>query len=277
MNAATADAGSNAAPAPDQAPRFDRKVALVTGGASGIGETVCRRLIREGARVALLDRDRTAAEALAHELGPRALALIADVSDETQVEDAVRNAARAFGRLDIAINSAGVSGGAFPIHELERERWKSTLAVNLDGTFFAIKHAARAIIAAGRGGVIVNLASICSVQAAPGLHYCVSKAGVEMLTKVAALDLMPHGIRVVAVGPGLTDTPMNRKAGITSDPRALEAFLANVPMRRAATTGEIASAILYLASDEASYITGTTTYVDGGILLRCYPERRREA
>lgn len=254
--------------------RFEGKVAFVTGGASGIGAAVSRRFIDEGGSVGIVDRDIEKAEVFAAELGSAAKAIAADVSVEDSVEAAVRRVVDTFGRLDVAVHCAGVGSGVTPIHEVSAERWHRTLATNLHGTFYCVKHAARAMIAAGSGGAIVNITSILADQVSPGIFYGVSKAAVDMLTKISALDLVEHGIRVNAIGPGLTDTPMNHIA-ITNVPSTLAAFMENIPMRRMGSVDELAAAILFLAGPEAGYITGTTLYVDGGILLRAYPTRPR--
>jgi NAD(P)-dependent dehydrogenase (short-subunit alcohol dehydrogenase family) len=254
--------------------RFERKVAFITGGGSGIGAAVAGRFVSEGGSVGIIDRNVDQAAELANSIGPNALAVTADISKEEEVQRAVSEVVGKFGRVDVTVNCAGVGSGVTPIQEVSAERWHRTLATNLDGTFFSIKHTARAMIEQKSGGAIVNITSILAGQASPGIFYGVSKAAVDMLTKISALDLMEHGIRVVAVGPGLTDTPMNH-AAITSVPATLASFMENIPAGRMATVHELAAAILFLASDEAAYITGTTLYVDGGILLRAYPKRPR--
>ena len=178
-----------------------------------------------------------------------------------------------FGRLDIAVNCAGL-GFAVPLVEQTEAQWDTVLDVNLKGVFLCLKHEARAMAAGGRGGVIVNIASINARQPAEGLSaYCAAKAGVEMLTRCAAMELGPQGVRVVGIGPGLVDTPLT--AFQQERPHVREAFLANIPLGRVGAPRDIANAAVFLASDDASWISGDTLFVDGAELTKKYPELGR--
>jgi len=250
-------------------PRFAGRVALVTGGASGIGAAVVRRLASEGAAVLVVDRSEAAAQALAAALGPRVQAWTADVAREDEVQAAVAAAVQHFGRLDVAVNAAGY-GMAAEVVDLTLAQWQGVLDVDLTGVFLCTKHQARQMLRQGGGGAIVNLASTNAEQPAAGLAaYCVAKAGVVMFNRVAALELACHGVRVVGVGPGLTATPAT--AAFLERPELRAAWLRQVPQGRAAEADEIASLVAWLASPEAAYMSGETVYMDGGLRARAYP------
>lgn len=249
--------------------RLQARAALVTGAGSGIGRAICRRLADEGARIACVDRDPAAAQATADAIGGGALALVADVANAAEMKRVVEATAAAFGRLDIGVNAAGV-GASARLVDTTLETWQRVLDVCLTGVFVSSQAQARQMIAQGGPAVIVNIASTNAQQPGEGLGaYCAAKAGVEMLGRVAALELAPHGIRVAAVGPGLTDTPM--VARLLADPVARDAFLDNIPLQRPARPEDIAAAVAYLASDDAAYVTGQTLYVDGGASMQRYP------
>jgi NAD(P)-dependent dehydrogenase (short-subunit alcohol dehydrogenase family) len=253
--------------------RLADKIALITGGASGIGRAIARRYADEGARVVLGDRNATLLAETAKELGAAAVAVEMDVTREADVERAVATAVSRFGRLDIGVNCAGL-GIAVPLIDQTESEWDTVLDVCLKGVFLSMKHQARRMIAGGRGGVIVNIASINARQPGEGLSaYCAAKAGVEMITRVAAMELGPHGIRVVGIGPGLVDTPLTTFQ--QDRPHVREAFLRNIPLGRVGTPGDIAAAALFLASDDASWISGDTLFVDGAELTKKFPELGR--
>lgn len=251
------------------AERFDGRVALVTGGASGIGAAVARRYVAEGGRVALVDRNVDAAQALAASIGDHALAVNADVRDEAQVDAAVQAAVSRFGRLDTAVNAAGY-GTSAEVVDMTLAQWQGVLDVDLTGVFLCTKHAARQMLRQGGGGAIVNLSSTNGVQPGEGMAaYCVAKAGVVMFTQVAGMELAPQGIRVVGVGPGLTETPLT--APFLQSPTLRQPWLDNIPAGRPAQPEEIASLVLWLASDEAAYMSGETVFMDGSFRARAYP------
>lgn len=257
---------------PTIARRYEGKVAVVTGGASGIGLAIVRRVAAEGGRLAVGDINEDALDSLQHELGDAVVTVSADVRHEDEVESLVAAAVDRFGRLDVGFNAAGILGGA-PIWELTVEDWDQTLEVCLRGCFFAVKHEARRLIEQGAGGAIVNIASLMSqVPILGGTSYSVAKAGIEMLTKNAALDLGEHGIRVTAIGPGVIATPLNKHN--LRVPGMIEAYLERTPMGRVGTPEDIAAAAAFLASDEASFISGTNLFVDGGWAVAGAPDVR---
>jgi NAD(P)-dependent dehydrogenase (short-subunit alcohol dehydrogenase family) len=238
------------------------KGAVVTGAASGIGKAIAAAFIEAGASVLLCDLNATALGDAARELGSRAIGRVLDVSDESQVEGAMRAARDAFGSLDIAVNCAGF-GAIAPLTELSAEKWKSVQAVTLGGVFYGVKHAARQMLEQGRPGVIINISSVNGRQPGEGqVAYCAAKAGVDMITRCGALELGDRGIRVV-------ETPLTRKE--LENPATRELFLSIIPMNRAVEAEEIAEAALFLASEKARSINGDTLAIDGGSLTRGYP------
>lgn len=244
-----------------QAQRFDGKVAVVTGGASGIGLAITRRLLDERAAVVIGDVNAAALASAQRDFGERVACVATDVRIEGQVEAMVGLATRRFGRLDLAFNAAGL--GAFgPITQLDEADWDLVIDVCLKGVFLSVKHEARCMTQHGNGGAIVNIASLNShVPMYGGVAYTCAKAGVEMLSRNAALELAPQRIRVNTVSPGLTDTPLTTAfkqiAGIEA------ALMERIPMRRWGTPEEMAAAALFLASDDAGYISGSNLFVDG--------------
>lgn len=257
----------------DQAGRFAGKVAVVTGGASGIGLATARRLVREGARVVLGDVNPDALGKACAELGAAAHGVVVDVRVEAQVEALADAAPARFGALDLGFNCAGL--GAFgEVTELSETDWDTVIDICLKGAFFAVKHEARRMIAAGRGGAIVNVASLNShVPAYGSVAYTCAKAGVEMLSRNAALELARHGIRVNTVSPGLTDTPLT--SGFRAVGGLEAAFLERIPMRRWGTPDDMAAAALFLASDDAGYVSGSNLFVDGAWETTGYPDLSR--
>jgi NAD(P)-dependent dehydrogenase (short-subunit alcohol dehydrogenase family) len=255
------------------AKRLADKVALVTGGASGIGREIARCYVEEGARVVIGDRNAAMLRDTGKELGAAGLAVEMDVTREADIERAVAEAVSRFGRLDIGANCAGL-GISVPLTEQTETEWDTVVDVCLKGVFLSMKHEARAMVAGGHGGAIVNIASINARQPGEGLSaYCAAKAGVEMLTRVAAMELGPQSIRVVGIGPGLIDTPLT--AFQRERPHVRQAFLANIPLGRVGTARDIASAAVFLASDDASWISGDTLFVDGAELTKKFPELGR--
>lgn len=249
--------------------RLEGRVALVTGAGSGIGQAICCRLVQEGARLAVLDRDEGAAQATAASLGGDALSLVADVACVEDMSRAIAQVVARFGRLDIAVNAAGV-GASASLVETSIETWQRVIDVCLTGVFVCMQVQARQMMTQGGPAVILNIASTNAQQPGEGLAaYCAAKAGAEMLGRVAALELAAHGIRVASVGPGLTDTPM--VARLLANPAARREFLDNIPLNRPARPEDIAAAVAFLASDDAAYVTGQTLYVDGGASMMRYP------
>ncbi|HEX7045357.1 MAG TPA: glucose 1-dehydrogenase [Burkholderiales bacterium] len=238
-------------------PDLKGKRAIVTGAASGIGAAIAERLVRDGAAVVVSDVVEKAANELAQRLGAGAKVCAADVSEEAQVERLVDFAVRELGGLDAMVNNAGIGEKDVPIDEKETADWNRIIAINLTGAFFGVKHAARVMKRAGRGGVIVNVASVLGVVGTAGAPaYTAAKHGLLGLTKAAALNLAPAKIRVVGVSPAYIRTPLI--AGLE------EAVLPLHPIGRLGEPHEVASMVAYLVSDEASFLTGPTYLVDGG-------------
>ncbi len=244
-------------------------IAIVTGGGSGIGRASARLLAASGARVAIADRDGDAAQAAAEEIGATAMAVALDVTDGGAIESALDAVAARFGVPDILVSSAGI-GACTPFWESDPDEFEYVLRVNLLGTFLSARAVTRRLLAHGRGGAIVNIASTNAVIPATGLSaYCASKGGVLMFTRVAALELGSRGIRVNAVAPGSTLTGLTELA--FTQPRMSDAFVRHTPMGRFGEPDDVAQAVLYLASPLSRWVTGHLLVVDGGQSLRGLP------
>ncbi len=252
--------------------RFAGKVAVVTGGASGIGLAITRRLIAEGASVAAGDVNQDRLDDLAAELGDRFIGCKTDVTVESDVEQLVAQTVDRFGAVDTAFNVAGGARSGY-IVDLSESDWDFTVDLCLKGVFLAMKHQARQMMRQGSGGTIVNIASLnAHVPMHAGSAYVAAKAGVELLSRNGALEFAEFGIRVNAILPGLVQTPLTRRH--FDSPDALAAFVARIPMGRPAQPEEIAAPALYLASDDASYISGASLLVDGAWAVSGYPDMR---
>ena len=265
----------------EPAARFQGKVALVTGGASGMGREASIRLAREGASVVVAGlpddpRGPETVQLIADE-GGQSIYVGADVSREDSCDAIAQAAVDQFGRLDLCLAAAGISHAGYVTGDEPRpargqrrvldkpvEYWEKVLAVNLTGAMLTNRAAIRRMIAAGNGGAIVNISSGAAKLPMPGrADYCVSKAGVWMLTKVLALETAPDGIRVNAIAPGVIDTPMT--TALTSDEERIQRQIEAIPLRRVGEPADIAEASLFLLSDAASYITGQILHTDGGV------------
>lgn len=243
--------------------RFSGRRVVVTGGASGIGAATVRHFVAEGAQVAIADTDLDAASALADELGGATVAVPVDVLDETSVKDMFDQAAERLGEADVLVNSAGIRE-IVPATELTLDLWDKVLGINLRGTFIASQLFAARLHARGkRDAAIINLSSTSSILAVRGrAAYTASKSGVSGLTRELALELGPRGVRVNAVAPTTTRTPMT--AANLSDPEREAKLISIYPLGRICEAEEIATVIGFLASDDASYVSGVTIPVDGG-------------
>ncbi|HEV2405862.1 MAG TPA: glucose 1-dehydrogenase, partial [Ktedonobacterales bacterium] len=245
------------------------KVAIVTGGSLGIGAGIVQRLAQEGAAVALdYHTHDTQANAIAQTIksaGGRVLVVQADVSSVASVQNLVQQTVATFGRLDILVNNAGIEEPA-PFLSVDEASWERQIAVDLKGPYFATQTAAKQMAAQGGGGVIINISSVHEDLPMVGnAVYCAAKGGLRMLTRTLATELASHGIRIVNVGPGAVATPIN--AVTLNDPVKKQALLGEIPLGRVALPEDIANAVAWLASDQASYITGTTIFIDGGLMV----------
>lgn len=251
--------------------RLKDKVCVITGAAQGIGEACALRFAREGAEVVVSDVQLAKGEAVARKIrdqGGEAFYFACDVSAKSDCDDLIAAAVDAYGRVDVHLSNAAVLI-AKDFLEISEEDWNKTLAVNLTGFFFAGQSAAAQMVKQG-GGTIINMSSVNAVLAIPtATPYTVCKGGVLQLTKSMALALAPHGIRVNAVGPGTIATEMGKS--MMANPEAKKRVLSRTPLGRPGEPDEIASVCVFLASDDASYITGETIYCDGGRLPQNYP------
>ncbi|OIJ64922.1 SDR family NAD(P)-dependent oxidoreductase [Streptomyces mangrovisoli] len=250
------------------AARFTDRTALVTGAGSGIGRAIALAFAAEGARVVVAGRRHdplTRTVQLIEELGGKALAVTADVSRAADHEALVRAAVDRFGSLDVAVNNAGVFRGGAPLAELSEADWQDQLETNVTGVFLALRAQVRRMAGQESGGAIVNVASTFGAHArVPGATaYAATKAAVAALSRGAARDHIGDGVRINAVSPGATDTPMSLRPGETESDRATRARTA-LPLGRIAATREVAAAVLYLASDDAASVVGTDLVVDSG-------------
>jgi glucose 1-dehydrogenase len=244
------------------------KVAIVTGGNSGIGKAIVLELADQGASVAIdyvshpdsteeLERKVVA-------LGDRAIGVDADVSKVADLQRLIDAAVKTFGRLDIMVNNAGIETRT-SVLETTEQQYEAVLQVNLKSAFFGTQLAAKQMIKQGDGGRIINITSVHEDWPMPGnTPYCLSKGGMRMLTRTAGVELAPHNITVVGVGPGAVDTPINKET--EADPEKMKKLDAAIPLGRMAQPEEIASVVAMLASDRASYITATTVFADGGLM-----------
>ena len=243
------------------------QVAIVTGATQGIGLACAQRLIAEGARVMLVDIKHNGAEAAA-DLGERARFFAADVSQKADVDAMIAHTLQEFGRIDILVNNAGVTHAA-EFLDLAEDDFDRVIRINLKSMFLCGQAAAREMVKQGKGSII-NMSSVNAQLAIPNqVPYVVSKGGVNQLTKVMAISLAPHGVRVNGIGPGTILTELAKKAVLAS-PEARHTILSRTPMGRCGEPEEVASIAAFLASDDASYMTGQTLYVDGGRLALNY-------
>jgi glucose 1-dehydrogenase len=244
------------------------KVAIVTGGNTGIGRAVVLALAAEGADIVIdyiaNEDEELSVEAAVRGLGDKVVGVKADVSKVEDLETLVGTAVSTFGRLDIMVNNAGVETRT-SILDTTEEQYAKVLDINLKSAFFGTQLAAKQMIAQGQGGRIINMTSVHEDWPMPGnTAYCLSKGGMRMLTRTAGVELAPHNVLVVGVGPGAVETPIN--TATMNDPAALAKLDSAIPIGRMAKPEEIGSVVAFLAGDGASYLTATTIFADGGIM-----------
>ncbi|MBV6273918.1 SDR family oxidoreductase [Alcaligenaceae bacterium CGII-47] len=244
--------------------RLKGKIAIITGAAQGIGLAIAQRYVAEGASVMLSDVNEQALKAVASTLAMPFI--VADASIKADIDALIARTIQDFGRIDIMVSNAGVINDPVDFLNLKEEDYDRVMAINLKSQFLGGQAAAREMVRLGTQGVIINMSSVNARLAIPTLMpYAVSKAGSTQLTNVMAIGLAEHGIRVVAIGPGTILTELAREAALQDD-ASRRRVLSRTPMRRAGEPSEIASIAVFLASDDASYITGQTIYADGGRL-----------
>jgi len=248
--------------------RLAGKVALVTGGNAGIGEAIAKTFVREGAAVAITGRRPEELDRVVREIGPhngRVIAIAGSVTDDGHARAAVAKVIQQFGVLDILINNAGIGEFGRRLHELDDATWARVLDINLTGVFRMTRAAVPEMLKRGRGA-IVNISSIASLVGIPCLSvYAASKGALDALTRTIAIDYAKDGIRCNVVNPGLIATPM--AAPLMANPEQLDPILAHYPIRRLGKPEEVADMVLYLASDEAAWVTGGTFTIDGGMTV----------
>ena len=245
--------------------RLQDKVAIVTGGASGIGRKTVLRFVEEGAKVVVADRNVAMAEetvGMAKEISPDVAAFGVDVTSVDQIQAMVSTAVERFGRLDVLVNAAAILILTPPLHEVDEGDWDMVMNANLKGLWLCSKYAIPEMLRSG-GGSIINISSQAGLAAYPiSLPYAVSKAGVAHLSRVAGVQYAGQGIRINAIAPGFVDTPQMR--GSTESTESFQSFVDAHPMGRVGRPEEITNVILFLASDEASFVNGSVLVVDGG-------------
>jgi glucose 1-dehydrogenase len=244
------------------------KVAIVTGGNTGIGKAVVLALAKEGASLVIdyisHEEEETEVEQQVRDLGDQVVGVKADVSQVADLEKLVATAVSSFGQLDVMVNNAGIETRTSILDTTEHQ-YGLVLDINLKSAFFGTQLAAKQMIAQGHGGRIINMTSVHEDWPMPGnTAYCLSKGGMRMLTRTAGVELAPHNVLVVGVGPGAVDTPIN--AATVADPAALAKLNSAIPIGRMAKPEEIGSLVAFLAGDGASYIAATTIFADGGIM-----------
>lgn len=248
--------------------RLEGKVAVITGGNAGIGEAVAKRFALEGASVVVTGRRQQELDRvvkIVRESNGRALAVAGSVTDEAHAQDVVRKTIDSFGRIDVLVNNAGIGDFGKRLHEIDDATWDKIFDINLTGVFRMTRAIVPQMLKQGSGS-IVNISSVASVVGIPGLSaYSASKGGLDALTRAVAIDYAKDGIRCNVVNPALIDTPM--AAPLMANPEMLQSILAQYAIRRAGTPEEVAGMVLYLASDEAIWVTGGTFMIDGGMTV----------
>jgi len=249
--------------------RLQNKVAVITGSATGIGLATAQVMAREGAAVVIdyIAGEQDEADKRVRQIeqsGGKAIAVQADVSKQEDVQNLVDRAVQTFGRLDIMVNNAGVEQEK-PFLEMPLEVWNWVIAVDLTGPWLGSQIAARQMVKQGDGGRIINISSVHEDMPMPtNAPYCAAKGGLRMLMRTIAVELAPHKITVNNIGPGAIDTPLDKPT--KEDPAKMKKLLAEIPLDRMGQPEEVAELAIYLASDAAAYVTGSTYFIDGGML-----------
>jgi NAD(P)-dependent dehydrogenase (short-subunit alcohol dehydrogenase family) len=248
--------------------RLEGKVTIVTGGNAGIGEAVAKRFAEEGAAVVITGRRQGELDRVINEIGQdkaKVLSVAGSVTDETHVREVTQRALDRFGRIDILVNNAGIGDFGRRIHETDDATWSTLLDVNVTGVFRMTRAVVPHMLKQGRGS-IVNISSVASLVGIPGAPvYATSKGAIDAFTRALAIDYAKDGIRCNVVNPGLIDTPM--AAPLMANPDMLQPILSHYAIRRPGTPAEVANMVLYLASDEAAWVTGGTFTIDGGMTV----------
>jgi len=253
----------------DELMRLQNKVAVVTGAATGIGKGIAMRFASEGASVVIdhIASDADLAQAVVKAIeaqGGKAVAVAADISQEQTVRKLISTTVETYGHLDILVNNAGIET-KMPFTDTPIDVWNKIMAVNLTGPFLCSRDAARQMVKQGTPGRIINISSVHEDLPMPtNAPYCAAKGGLRMLMRTICVELAPHGITVNNIGPGAIDTPMD--APLKAEPKLFERLLDEIPLHRMGQPEEVAGLAVYLASDEAAYVTGSTFFIDGGLL-----------
>jgi NAD(P)-dependent dehydrogenase (short-subunit alcohol dehydrogenase family) len=250
--------------------RFEGRVVVVTGAARGMGRAIAAAFATEGAQVALWGRTGATVAATAAEIGGGAFGLACDVAEAAQVEAALAETLRRAGRIDAMVANAGIAGPPVPTLAMTAEAWDGVMAVNLRGAMLCAVGAARVMAAAGRGSIVLNASIAARARDGAYGHYSAAKAGLIALMRTMAVELAPHGIRVNSVSPGYVRTEMTLGGPASQEAERRFADWPRVPMRRLIEPGEIAEAVLWLASDAASAVTGHDLVVDAGMTANLY-------
>lgn len=250
--------------------KLEEKVAIVTGAGSGIGQAIATAFVREGAAVVIdyVGKPGSADDSLlkARAAGGRATAVAADVSDPAQVQNLIDQTVSMFGRLDILVNNAGVEF-KHPFLEFPLDLWQKIIAIDLTGPFLCAQAAARQMVKQGAGGRIINISSVHEDLPMPtNAPYCAAKGGLRMLMRTMAVELAPHQITVNNIGPGAIFTPIDKD--VEADTKLESQLIAEIPLGRWGRPDEVAELAIYLASEAAAYITGSTHFIDGGMLRK---------